>query len=122
MLRVGRVFCLCDFREGFNGVIETLRSRLNFSEGTLGLGKGVNELSELDLDEGNVEFEMYLGSGNRQRTAGVVERKFHGRCGLVLFALEKPYAAEASKDLRIRSAISVKGSFVLDTRGELTKY
>lgn len=88
----------------------------------MGLGKGVNQLSELDLDKGNVEFEMDLRSGNSQRTAGVVERRFHGRCRLVLFALEKPHAAEASKDLRIRSAISVEGRFVLDTRGELTGY
>ena len=111
-----------NFSKGFDGVIETFRSSLNFSEGALGLGKGVNQLSKLDLHKGNVEFEMYLRSGDRQGTARIIEGGLHGGSRLVLFAFEKPYAAKTSKNLRIRGAISVEGSFVLDTLRELTKH
>ena len=67
-----------DGSEGFNGLVETEGCGLDFLEGALRFGEGIDELGELDLDKGNVEFEVNLFGGNVEGTGGVVEGGFHG--------------------------------------------
>ncbi len=104
---------MSNFRERFDGVIETLRCGLHLDERTLGLGKSVHQLCELDLHKGDVEFEVDLRRGNSEGAARVVERVFHRGGISVLFAFEEPDTAEAGKDLRVRGAVFVEGKLIL---------
>ena len=70
-------------------------------------------MCKLDLDKGNVEFEVDLFGGDLQSALGVVEGGFHSGGGLVVFALEKPDASEAGKDLGVMGAVFGKGGFIL---------
>ena len=80
---------------------------MDFGETPLRFRKSVHKLSELDLDKGNVEFEMNLGWGDGECAAGIVERVLHGSRVLVLFAFKKPNATKTGEDLRIRGAVFV---------------
>lgn len=59
---------------------------MDVHKGTLGLVESVHELGELDLDEGDVEFEVDLGGSDGEGAAGIVEGGFDGGWVLVLFA------------------------------------
>jgi hypothetical protein len=49
-----------DSIEGLDGCFEALGCGLDFCEGALRLGQVVDADGELELDEGNVEFEVDL--------------------------------------------------------------
>jgi len=65
------------------------------------------------LNKGDVEFEVDLRGGDGEGAARVVKGIFHRGGVSVLFAFEKPDAAEASKDLRVRGAVFMEGKFIL---------
>ena len=95
------VWGLGDLCKGVDGRLETFRCGLHIRECALGFGNGVNELGDLDLDEGDIELEVDLGGGNGEGALGILKGGSHERGGTVLFAFEEIDAAKAGEDLRV---------------------
>ena len=64
MLGVGRRRGGCDLVEGLDGRLETFRGLLELERGALAVAHRVEGEGELDLHEGDVEFEVQLVWGD----------------------------------------------------------
>ena len=113
MSGVGWVFRLGNLAEAVDSLVKAVGGRFHFCQSALVVWKGVDKLCELDLDKGDVELEVDLFGGDFEGALGVVKGRFHGGRGLVVFAFEKPNAAEAGKNLRVVSSIFGKSGFIL---------
>lgn len=98
---IRRILALGDVREALDGLVEPFARLDDVLERALGFGQDVEELGELDLDEGDVELEMDLLRGNGEGAVGVGEGGLHSGRGFFRFSFEEPDAAEAGEDLGV---------------------
>lgn len=105
MPREGRIRAFRNGTQTLNRFVEALCGRCDVRKGALCFGECVDELGDLDLDEGDVEMEVRLVGGAFEGTTGVVEGGEEGREGFVEFAAEEVGAAQAGEELRVVGAV-----------------